>query len=81
MKVRKTLVNENETKIFLYENKKEEYILVAIPAFHWSFSFTYEKFGKTLIVEMTTSLLKCTGLSEGKCEALALRLDQWTKEM
>ncbi|MEI5905904.1 YueH family protein [Bacillus spongiae] len=81
MKVRKSLIQEIETKVFLYENKKEEYILVAVPSLEWSFSFTYEKFGERLIDEMTLSLQKVTKLTEEECEVLALKIDQWTKEM
>ncbi|MGM7636030.1 YueH family protein [Bacillus sp. Hm123] len=80
MKIRKTLLHDKEIKVYIYENKKEESFVVAVPAQQWSISFTYEESGESLVNEMSTSLIK-TGLEEEPAVGLAHRIYQWTCEM
>ncbi|MBO8177824.1 MAG: YueH family protein [Bacillus sp. (in: Bacteria)] len=79
MKIRKIFMDNKEEKVFIYENKKEEYFMVAFPSAEWSIQFTYDEFGESLINKLIKSLTN--RLNEEQAEALALRIDQWTKEM
>lgn len=77
MKIRKNIFEGKEQKVFIYENKKEELILVAIPDINWSIAFTY--FEDEVEEKIQQSL-------EGKVndeeeQALARRIYQWTREM
>jgi len=80
MKIRKTLLHEEEIKVYIYENKKEETFVVAVPAQQWSISFTYEEAGESFINQLTSTLAN-TGLTAEAAEELALRIYQWTREM
>ncbi|WP_100330715.1 YueH family protein [Bacillus xiapuensis] len=80
MKIRKTILNDEETKVYIYENKKEEIFVVAVPVQQWSCSFTYEDGGERFIEQLSSSL-KRTGLEESAAETLARRINQWTREM
>jgi hypothetical protein len=79
MKIRKTTINEQLTNIFIYENKKEELFVVAIPIIEWSTTFTYDDAGDTLVEALTSSLAKRVGTEEAG--ALAMRVYQWTREI
>lgn len=79
MKIRKTMLKESELNIFIYENKKDEYFVIAIPAIEWSSTYTYDDFGDELIDRLTHSLN--TKVNEEEAKTLAHRLNQWTREM
>jgi hypothetical protein len=79
MKIRKTLVNERQENIFIYENKKDEYFVVAVPVIEWSAYFTYDEIEQVLIPRWTESLI-CK-LGEQMAEELALKIYRWTREM
>ncbi|MED1489409.1 YueH family protein [Bacillus smithii] len=79
MKIRKTEINGNETNIFIYENKKEDYFVVSIPKIEWSIFFTYEEEKEPLLRKMSDSLSKA--LSENESDEVAKRIYQWTREM
>ncbi|AKP46624.1 MULTISPECIES: YueH family protein [Bacillus] len=79
MKIRKTEINGNETNIFIYENKKEDYFVVSIPEIEWSIFFTYEEEKEPLLRKMSDSLSKA--LSENESDEVAKRIYQWTREM
>ncbi|GLY10677.1 YueH family protein [Pseudobacillus badius] len=80
MKIRKSYANGEETKVFIYENKKEEAFVVAVPSIEWSNSFTYEETGEQLLKRLTISL-NGTALEEQAAAELAQRIYQWTCEM
>ncbi|WP_338753775.1 YueH family protein [Bacillus sp. FJAT-52991] len=80
MKIRKTLLHDKEIKVYVYENKKEETFVVAVPTQEWSFSFTYENSGEGFVNQLSSSLMN-TGLEEQPAEELARRIYQWTCEM
>ncbi|MED0660227.1 YueH family protein [Bacillus smithii] len=79
MKIRKTEINGNETNIFIYENKKEDYFVVSIPEIEWSIFFTCEEEKEPLLRKMSDSLSKA--LSENESDEVAKRIYQWTREM
>ncbi|KIL73367.1 YueH family protein [Bacillus badius] len=80
MKIRKSYANGEETKVFIYENKKEETFVVAVPSIEWSNSFTYEETGEQLLKRLTVSL-NGTALDEQAAAEMAQRIYQWTCEM
>lgn len=80
MKIRKTVINEQETNVFVYENRKEEYTLVAIPQIEWSYMIDYDVFRNEMVDKLVQSLEK-TSVHKDEVEALANRLFQWTREM
>ncbi|WP_409253478.1 YueH family protein [Bacillus sp. SCS-153A] len=78
MKIRKSLAGGKERKVFIYENKKEEYFMVAIPSIEWSVDFTYE--AEDLREILTNSITTAVGNKEEAAE-LAARVYNWTREM
>ncbi|KKB39150.1 YueH family protein [Bacillus thermotolerans] len=80
MKIRKTFIQSEEVKVFIYENKKEESFVVAVPFAEWSAFFTYEEAGEELLERLHLSLSR-TKLDEETAKALAHRIYQWTREM
>ncbi|MFK2824811.1 YueH family protein [Bacillus sp. B190/17] len=80
MKIRKTYLNEEEVKVFIYENKKEETVVVAVPSAEWSISFTYEEAGEALIERLADSLAG-TNLDAQSASEMSQRIYQWTHEM
>ncbi|KIL47487.1 YueH family protein [Jeotgalibacillus campisalis] len=79
MKIRKSISGSTERKVFIHENKKEESILVAIPALFWSAEFTYDDLGKELTNKLEKTLQKTTDAQEAG--DIAQRISQWTNEM
>jgi hypothetical protein len=77
MKVRKFFLNSKEKKVFIHENKKEEYIMVAIPELHWSVDFTYDEGNVQEKIYATLN----GNVAEQEAEALSARIYQWTREM
>ncbi|MGG0716895.1 YueH family protein [Robertmurraya massiliosenegalensis] len=77
MKIRKNFSSGQEQKVFIYENKKEEYILVAIPDINWSTSFTYEE--NLIEDKMYKTLLKI--VDEESASGISKKIYQWTREM
>ncbi|TMU88017.1 hypothetical protein FGG79_07885 [Bacillus sp. BHET2] len=77
MKIRKNLLDGLEQKVYIYENKKEEFILIAIPTIEWSFSLTYEE--DNIQMKLFDSLKG--RVSEEAANTLSLRIVQWTCEM
>jgi hypothetical protein len=77
VKVRKVFFNSEEKKVFIHENKKEEYIMVAIPELHWSIDFTYDE--ENVQGKIYATLIG--NIPEQEAEALGARIYQWTREM
>lgn len=77
MKIRKSLAGGKERKVFIYENKKEEYFMVAIPEIEWAVDFTYETENlKEVLLKSITS-----AVSKEEAAELAARIYNWTREM
>lgn len=79
MKIRKAPINEKTVNIFIYENKKEEYTIVAIPTIEWSSVITYEEETVSLKTRIPSSLMKC--LEESQAQSIGMKIIQWVREM
>jgi hypothetical protein len=77
MKIRKSITEGKERAVYIYENKKEEYFMIAIPDINWSIMFTYEQEMKENL-QMT---LEKRGIDEEESLIIANRIFQWTTEM
>ncbi|KXG10342.1 hypothetical protein AT864_00933 [Anoxybacillus sp. P3H1B] len=81
MKIRKAnILNERETtNVYIYENKKEEHIVVAIPHMEWSFLIRYEEETELLRSKLLSSLSK--KVEGAQAEPLVDKLLYWVREM
>jgi YueH-like protein len=77
MKIRKNFLEGLEQKVYIYENKKEELILIAVPCIQWSYSFTYEE--EDIQTKLFHSLQE--RVSGETATTLSSRIVQWTREM
>ncbi|WP_406687377.1 YueH family protein [Rossellomorea vietnamensis] len=77
MKIRKNFLEGLEQKVYIYENKKEEFFVVAVPDIHWSYTFTYEEddIQSKLMHSLKERIASETALT------LSSRIVQWTTEM
>jgi hypothetical protein len=81
MKIRKaSLLNEKElSNVYIYENKKEEYFVIAAPDLEWSIRIDYEEESEALRNRLAASLEK--KLSPELSEELVSKILFWTREM
>ena len=79
MKIRKAILLEKETNVYLYENKKEEYTLVSIPNIEWSTLIPYEEETGLLKERLQQSLVK--HVTPNEATSIALKVHQWVREM
>lgn len=82
LKIRKANIkNENHdiTNVYIYENKKEEYSLIAIPEIEWSTTILYEEKRDELYKRLMTSLEK--NVEQETADELARKVKQWVSEM
>jgi len=77
LKIRKIFLEGMEQKVYIYENKKDEFILIAVPDIQWSYSFTYDE------DNIQTKLLESLQgrVSKETAGTLSSRIVQWTSEM
>lgn len=78
MKIRRSLAGGIERKVFIYENKKEEYFMVAVPDITWSIDFSYDL--ENLPEELERAL-ETTVITSDEAAELASRIYNWTREM
>ncbi|AXM88097.1 hypothetical protein B379_02240 [Anoxybacillus ayderensis G10] len=80
MKIRKATIDEQslQQNVYIYENKKEQYIVVAIPYLEWSIYVSYDDFAH-IESRLQQSLAKV--LEEEHVSSLAMKLAQWMREM
>ena len=80
MKIRKTTILNKQEDLYIYENKKDDYFVVAVPVLEWSTYFTYDDPKDELVTRWSESL---TEKLEGEQQAkeLALKIFGWTREM
>ncbi|WP_113930540.1 YueH family protein [Bacillus sp. P14.5] len=78
MKIRKSFAGGRERKVFIYENKKEEYFMVAIPDIGWSIDFTYES---DMLKEKLEHSISSNRITVEESTELASRIYNWTREM
>ncbi|MCL6586094.1 MAG: YueH family protein [Anoxybacillus sp.] len=81
MKIRKANVLDERTvtNVYIYENKKEEYIVVAVPDFEWSCFIRYEDETNMLRTKLLTSLQKT--MTHEQATAFVDKLLYWVHEM
>ncbi|MGV3043407.1 YueH family protein [Staphylococcus rostri] len=78
MKIRESHSENYSAKVFIYENKKEDYFVVAVPDLNWSILIDDEWFGEALTEHLMMHLFSV--LDEEESEILALRITQWVQE-
>ncbi|MBA2872757.1 transcription antitermination factor NusA-like protein [Anoxybacillus calidus] len=81
MKIRKANILDEKavTNIYIYENKKEEYRVVAIPDIEWSLLIGYEEETEELKRRLLVSLGRM--LPNEKAEQLSRKILSWIREM
>jgi len=81
MKIRQTplVSGQAPAHVYIYENRKEEYIVLAIPALEWSFSFSYEEEAEAAAQRLEMSLQK--RIDHERAAVLAAKLLGWAREM
>ncbi|UXR70136.1 MULTISPECIES: YueH family protein [unclassified Staphylococcus] len=78
MKIRESHSENYSAKVFIYENKKEDYFVVAVPDLNWSMMIDDQLFGEALTEHIVMHLFNV--LDEQEAEVLALRITQWVQE-
>ncbi|MCG3083712.1 YueH family protein [Anoxybacillus sp. LAT_35] len=80
MKIRKTMIDSPslQQNVYIYENKKEQYIVVAIPYLEWSIHVTYDDLAN---IELRLQQSLANVLDEEHVSPLAMKLAQWMREM
>lgn len=80
MKIRKTMIDSPslQQNVYIYENKKEQYIIVAIPYLEWSIHVTYDDLAN---IELRLQQSLANVLDEEHVLPLAMKLAQWMREM
>lgn len=78
MKIRKTTVEGNLANVYIYENKKEEYTVVAVPSIHWSILIPYVEGREEIMkkIKETISIKDVEVLDD-----LAEKIYFWVREM
>ncbi|GGI38785.1 YueH family protein [Mammaliicoccus stepanovicii] len=79
MKIRESHSQKSNFKVYIYENKKEEYFVISIPDLFWSIKVDYDLYGESLIEHLYLHLFNV--LDEDESEELANRISQWTSEL
>ncbi|OSX53890.1 hypothetical protein B7H16_09210 [Anoxybacillus ayderensis] len=80
MKIRKACIDPHSSQqnVYIYENKKEQYIVVAIPYLEWSIYVSYDDF---VHIESRLQQSLANVLEEEHVLPLAMKLAQWMREM
>lgn len=82
MKIRKANINLQDrmiSNVYIYENKKEEYSIIAIPELEWSTKITYEEERRDLKERLINSFQAL--IEEEATEQLSEKIVQWVAEM
>ncbi|MGN7943161.1 YueH family protein [Virgibacillus sp. 6R] len=82
MKIRKANVQNGDqfiTNVYIYENKKEEYSLIAVPEIEWSTIVEYVESRDHLRERLNNSLGKA--VKDEVAEELATKMVYWVGEM
>ncbi|MGG6432286.1 YueH family protein [Anoxybacillus sp. D401a] len=80
MKIRKATIDEQSSQqnVYIYENKKEQYIVIAIPYLEWSAQVTYADLAN---IELRLQQSLANVLEKEYISPLAMKLAQWMREM
>ncbi len=79
LKIRKATIFNETKNIYLYENKKEEYTLVAVPSIEWSTIIPYEEELKPLKERTLTSISQ--RVDDITASDLTNKILHWVREM
>lgn len=79
VKIRQSHSENVNCKVYIYENKKEEYLVISIPDLFWSIHVDYELYGDSLIEYLYIHLFNI--LDEEDANELAIRISHWTSEL
>lgn len=79
MKIRESHSEHYSAKVFIYQNKKEDYFVVSIPDLFWSIQIDYDIYGEALTEHVMVHLFNI--LSEDEAHTLALRITNWIQEV
>lgn len=82
MKIRKANVQNGGkliTNVYIYENKKQEFSMIAIPEIEWSTTVSYEEERNAVKERITSSLLK--RVESETADELANKIGHWVGEM
>ncbi|MBD8070478.1 YueH family protein [Bacillus sp. PS06] len=79
MKIRKAIINDTTESIYLYENKKEEYTLVAVPVVEWSTIIPYDEETQSIKERVGNSLANLLAAETAK--SLTSKITHWVREM
>ncbi|PKR86847.1 YueH family protein [Heyndrickxia camelliae] len=80
MKIRKTTILDKQEDLYIYENKKDDYFVIAVPVLEWSTYFTYDENKEELLERISKSLQGKVG-GEAAAIELAIKIYGWTREM
>lgn len=80
MKIRKTTILDKQEDLYIYENKKDDYFVIAVPVLEWSTYFTYDENKEELLERISKSLQGKVG-GEAAATELAIKIYGWTREM
>ncbi|MBI5975255.1 YueH family protein [Staphylococcus canis] len=78
MKIRESHSEQYSAKVFIYQNKKEDYFVVSIPDLLWSIQIDGELYGEALTEHLFIHLFNV--LEEDEAQVLALRITNWIQE-
>jgi len=82
VKIRKANVKNGEeliTNVYIYENKKQEFSMIAIPEIEWSTTVTYEEGREELSARLQSSLSE--KVESDTAGELAGKIGHWVGEM
>lgn len=82
MKIRKANVHSGQeliTNVYIYENKQQEYSMIAIPQLEWSTIISYEEDRAVLKDRLYNSILKKA--QKSPAEELMNKIVHWVGEM
>ncbi|QLK85663.1 YueH family protein [Staphylococcus sp. 17KM0847] len=78
MKIRESHSEQYSAKVFIYDNKKEDFFVVAVPDLYWSIQINDDLYGDALTDHLAIHLFNV--LDEEEAQILALRITQWVQE-
>lgn len=79
LKIRESHSENYSAKVFIYQNKKEDYFIVSIPDLYWSIAIDNTLYGESLTEHLYMHLFNV--VEENEAELLALRITHWLQEV
>lgn len=79
LKIRESHSEDYSAKVYIYQNKKEDYFIVSIPDLNWSILIDYTLYGESLTEHLFMHLFNV--IDEDEAQRLALRITHWLQEV